>query len=416
MAYLLAPPGFQWEDNSGDPLNGGLIESYVAGTSTAKDTYPTAADADAGTNPNANPVVLDSAGRAQIWLATGQLYKIVVKTSASVTIATYDNVGSTSGADTLAENYIAGLELTLNAADPSNDIDIAAGEARDAANTEDMVLASALVKQTNAAWAVGTNAGGLDTGALAANTQYYVWLIKRTDTGVVDVLFSLSASSPTLPTNYDKKRVIGSFKTGATAVIDPATLFMAYQSMPDNPVALRLTSLPVLLDVTRIDSGDALAEWTSTAWFNGTFRRLMLVLQNVTVATDGTDIDCYVRVASTYLTTGYAQSYVTSNETGTGVAGVGDTVTGRVVLNSATGIGNGAGEQLSGTIIFDSVGDAVANSKTFRAATTWFNTSTALIQAAGGGYVTTSAALDGLKLQPTSGNFAGGVVELWGYR
>jgi hypothetical protein len=70
-------------------------------------------------------------------------------------------------------------------------------------------------------WAVGTDQGGLDTGAIA-NALYYVWLIKRSDTGVVDVLFSTSASSPTMPSNYDYKRRIGAFYR-ASATIRPFT-------------------------------------------------------------------------------------------------------------------------------------------------------------------------------------------------
>jgi hypothetical protein len=69
-------------------------------------------------------------------------------------------------------------------------------------------LASGLTKRLDAAWAVGTNQGGLDTGSIADGT-YHVWLIRRSDTGVVDVLFSTSVSSPTMPSNYDQKRRIG---------------------------------------------------------------------------------------------------------------------------------------------------------------------------------------------------------------
>jgi hypothetical protein len=81
-----------------------------------------------------------------------------------------------------------------------------------------MVLASALTKRLDAAWAVGTNQGGLDTGSIA-NTTYHVWLIQRSDTGVVDVLFSASASAPTMPTNYDRKRRIGSIIRASGAIL-----------------------------------------------------------------------------------------------------------------------------------------------------------------------------------------------------
>ena len=105
--------------------------------------------------------------------------------------------------------HLFGLTLSNNAGDATNDIDIAIGNARDSTDAQNIVLAGALTKRLDAAWAVGTNQGGLDTGSIA-NTTYHVWLIKRSDTGVVDVLFSTSATSPSMPTNYDYKRRLGS--------------------------------------------------------------------------------------------------------------------------------------------------------------------------------------------------------------
>ncbi len=120
--------------------------------------------------------------------------------------------------------HIAGLTYQNGAGDPTNDITILAGTARDTANTEDLTLSSTLTKQLDAAWAVGSNAGGLDTGAIA-NGTYHIWLIKRTDTDVVDALFSASATAPTMPTNYTKKRRIGSFMRVSAAI----QLFTQYE-------------------------------------------------------------------------------------------------------------------------------------------------------------------------------------------
>jgi hypothetical protein len=117
------------------------------------------------------------------------------------------------------KGHIFGLTLSNNVTDATNDIDIAAGEC---ASTETdpvlMVLASALTKRLDAAWAVGTNQGGLDTGSIA-NTTYHVWLIQRSDTGVVDALFSTSATSPTMPSGYDRKRRIGSILRVSAAIV-----------------------------------------------------------------------------------------------------------------------------------------------------------------------------------------------------
>jgi hypothetical protein len=112
------------------------------------------------------------------------------------------------------QNYLAGL--VLSTAGGSGTFGISAGEASDSTNVASMLLASAYTK-TTASWAVGTGNGGLDTGAIANSTWYHVFVIQRVDTGVVDILFSLSPSAPTLPTGYTLFRRIGSMKTDTSA-------------------------------------------------------------------------------------------------------------------------------------------------------------------------------------------------------
>lgn len=102
------------------------------------------------------------------------------------------------------------FDLTMsNAADAVNDITVQAGEATDESGEIMMVLSAAITKQIDAAWAVGTAAGGMNTGAVADNTWYEVILIYREDTGVTDVMFSTTANRATLPANYTHKRRIG---------------------------------------------------------------------------------------------------------------------------------------------------------------------------------------------------------------
>lgn len=80
--FLLA--GFT--NNSGQPLNGGLVYTYSAGTTTPKATYTD----NLGVTPEANPVVLDSNGRKQIY-GIGS-YKFVVKDSSGTLLYTFDNL------------------------------------------------------------------------------------------------------------------------------------------------------------------------------------------------------------------------------------------------------------------------------------------------------------------------------------
>ena len=111
-------------------------------------------------------------------------------------------------------SYLAGL--TLSTAGSSANFLIAVGTATSDDATTSMNLTTASAKTTGA-WAVGSGSGSLDTGSIANSTWYHVFLIERTDTGVVDVLISQSLTSPTLPANYTKKRRIGSMKTDPSA-------------------------------------------------------------------------------------------------------------------------------------------------------------------------------------------------------
>ena len=96
--------GAQFFDNNGNPLSGGKIESYEAGTSTPLATYTSST----GSTAHTNPIILDSAGRVpsggEIWNEL-QLYKFVLKTSTNVTLATFDNVGSNFNATAIIANF-----------------------------------------------------------------------------------------------------------------------------------------------------------------------------------------------------------------------------------------------------------------------------------------------------------------------
>jgi len=106
--------------------------------------------------------------------------------------------------------------LTLSTAGSSATFTVAAGEAADSTHLRLMVLSSAISKTTSA-WAVGTGNGALDTGAIANNTWYHVHLIERTDGTLRDVLVSLSATAPTMPSGYTYARRIGSLRTNGSA-------------------------------------------------------------------------------------------------------------------------------------------------------------------------------------------------------
>lgn len=107
MAVLSPPPKAQFFDANGDPLVGGRVYTYAAGTTTPLATYTTSG----GTTPNNNPVILDARGEADIWYSPGVSYKVVLKDADDATIWTVDNIA------------IAGSMATQNA----NNVNITGG-------------------------------------------------------------------------------------------------------------------------------------------------------------------------------------------------------------------------------------------------------------------------------------------------
>src|SRR3954464_198291 len=83
----ISQPHVNFVDAAGLPCTGCKLYSYIAGSTTPLATYTGAS----GGTSNTNPVVLDVAGGAQIWLGTTS-YKFTLKTALGSTIWTVDNV------------------------------------------------------------------------------------------------------------------------------------------------------------------------------------------------------------------------------------------------------------------------------------------------------------------------------------
>jgi hypothetical protein len=97
----------QFFDNNGQPLSGGKIYTYAAGTTTPQATYTSAL----GITPHSNPIILDSAGRVpggEIWLTDGLVYKFKIDTATDVLIGTYDNI---TGVNSNFVNYTVQEEV-----------------------------------------------------------------------------------------------------------------------------------------------------------------------------------------------------------------------------------------------------------------------------------------------------------------
>lgn len=113
LSYF-AGAGWQFFDNNGVPLAGGLVQTYLAGSSTPATTYTTSA----GTIQNSNPIHLDSAGRLanEIWLTSGSTYKFVLKDSAGNLIGTYDDIPGVNDVTSAINSVYANLANTIDPA------------------------------------------------------------------------------------------------------------------------------------------------------------------------------------------------------------------------------------------------------------------------------------------------------------
>lgn len=95
-SYTISPiwgAGAQLFDNNGNPLSGGKIYTYYAGSTTPLTTYTTPI----GSIANSNPIIANAAGRLtdEIWFPVSGAYKFVLKDANDVLLATYDNIPTT---------------------------------------------------------------------------------------------------------------------------------------------------------------------------------------------------------------------------------------------------------------------------------------------------------------------------------
>jgi len=93
MANLAPLLKFKEWDSNGNPLAGGKLYSYLAGTSTPVSTSTD----ESGATPNTNPVILDASGRADVWLSSSTSYKFALYDSDDNLIWTVDDVSVNAG-------------------------------------------------------------------------------------------------------------------------------------------------------------------------------------------------------------------------------------------------------------------------------------------------------------------------------
>jgi hypothetical protein len=109
MAVNLSPSIRQrFFDSNGNPLSGGKLYCYQAGTSTPQPTYTDSS----GVTPNDNPVILDASGYANVWLNVALSYKFVLTDSLDNQQWSVDNVIGLTAANAVSTASIQDLAVT----------------------------------------------------------------------------------------------------------------------------------------------------------------------------------------------------------------------------------------------------------------------------------------------------------------
>jgi uncharacterized cupin superfamily protein len=130
-------------------------------------------------------------------------------------------ISNTTLADAAFGDFVTGLTISNNVGSSTTHVDFAAGSARSGSSF--VSNPSSITKRVDTAWAAGNGNGGLAAGAVAANSTYFAYALRKTTDGTFDVVFSTSATiggvTMTLLTGYTIVKCIGVVLTDGSSLV-----------------------------------------------------------------------------------------------------------------------------------------------------------------------------------------------------
>lgn len=188
MTSIATPPKLQFFDANGNPLAGGKLYSYAAGTTTPLATYT---DYGGGT-ANSNPVILDSRGEANVWFGTAQ-YKLKLTDADDVEVYTVDNLNGPDAATlaVLAASSGSSLIGYINSGSGATARTVQA-RLRDMLSVKDFGAVgngttndvTAIQNAINAAAALPASGGSSGLGGISGATVYFPPGVYRINSGI----------------------------------------------------------------------------------------------------------------------------------------------------------------------------------------------------------------------------------------
>ena len=210
---ISTPPKLQFFDNAGNPLAGGKVYTYAAGTTTPLATYT---DYTGGV-ANANPVILNTRGEASIWFTTAQ-YKLKLTDADDVEIYTVDNLNGPDLATLalLAASSGSSLIGYINTGTGATARTVQA-RLRDMLSVKDFGAvgdgttndATAIQNAINAAAALPASGGSSGLGGISGATVYFPPGVYRINSGLT------VTNGVKLVGNGERSSVINYYGSGA---------------------------------------------------------------------------------------------------------------------------------------------------------------------------------------------------------
>lgn len=278
MAQFLAPLiNDQQEDANGNPLSGGTISVYLAGTSTPANTTSDKA----GLIPNSWPIVLNTLGlnnQGAVWLTGGSAYKFVVKDASNVTLRTIDNVSGINDTTVTADQwvvfqaaptFVSATSFTV-AGDQTSIFQ--PGRRVKTTNTGGLVygtITSSVYSAPNTTVSIATDSGSLDSGLSAVSYglisvsdtslpgAFLLGQCRLVKSGANIVLQPYQGNRITI--NGAAQRIPSAGVSLAATGLTPSTLYYIYAAIVSGAIALEASTTGHSTDTTtgvEIKTGD----------------------------------------------------------------------------------------------------------------------------------------------------------------
>ncbi|WP_341918697.1 hypothetical protein [Polaromonas sp. YR568] len=239
MSYYLSPIGnSQIIDANGDPMVGGTISTFLAGTSTTSTTYTD----DTGGTSQGVVMTLNSLGyptNGPVWMLGGVPLKFIIKNAAGVTQSTFDDISGIGDTATTTDQWV------LYGAAPTY---ISATSFSVAGDQTNKFQVGRRITSTNSGGTIDSTITASVFGALTTVTV-------TNDSGVLDsgmsdvsygLISPLNSSIPAIILGHPVGKMIAQVQTLATGALATGTTVIPFDdTIPQNTEGDQYMSLAI---------------------------------------------------------------------------------------------------------------------------------------------------------------------------